>query len=538
MEVPGFGRVLMSTDSRGPGGGGGGGGDSGDQYHPHSHVFLSLLPVGSSPCLQLTSRLGMAVGDSPSPPSLSRGLKLRLDAAQIVICLSDDDAHRSSEILRFVAGGLQFSHSSPHSGGSEEEAELELTLASLRVDNMTRRSSEEFGVALLPRLEHVASWSLAQQKPPAPLLRLSVRYNPHSRTFQISSVRLCSEPATLQLEDSLLQTLRGVARSYTLPHGVCVAADKAAQDQVSSEGAKVMSLVLPPPWVLQEAQRDLYPVSISSLVIEPFSLHISANLTLGAYLSCKDTPFSFPRYELTYVFSNWSEVSQAVAARYVSALFMHAGWVLGSLELLGSPVAFVQSVNQGLRDLVMLPYEGLTRSPTHFLLGIGRGTASFLHQFSSGALSSLTNLASSIARNMERLSMDPDHVTYQDQQRRERPATHLAGGVASGVSSFALSLMSGVAGLVEQPMQSIQKMEDSAGTTSTLLKGVGKGLLGVVTKPVGGAMDLVSKTGQGIMCGTGLVQVLRHCELAESVTSFVQAEERRGLVKTAAGYAR
>ena len=42
---------------------------------------------------------------------------------------------------------------------------------------------------------------------------------------------------------------------------------------------------------------------------------------------------------------------------------------------------------------------------------------------------------------------------------------------------------------------------------SGVLFGVGKGLLGVVTKPLGGAMDLVSQTGQGVLQGAGLSQL-------------------------------
>ena len=42
---------------------------------------------------------------------------------------------------------------------------------------------------------------------------------------------------------------------------------------------------------------------------------------------------------------------------------------------------------------------------------------------------------------------------------------------------------------------------------SGVITGVGKGLIGVVTKPLGGAMELVSQTGQGILQGAGLTQL-------------------------------
>ena len=43
--------------------------------------------------------------------------------------------------------------------------------------------------------------------------------------------------------------------------------------------------------------------------------------------------------------------------------------------------------------------------------------------------------------------------------------------------------------------------------TNTLLSGLGKGLLGVVTKPVGGMAALVSHTSQGIINSTGIGEI-------------------------------
>lgn len=501
LEVPGFGRVMVSTDSRMCGSG----------------VFISLLPaVGVTPYQTLTSRLGVL-----SNQNTARLPDFEVRVKQVVASLCDDTQHidSSTEILRFVTNGMEILHSC-----NEEGAKLGLTLQSLRVDNLVKESSEEFSVVFLPLSEHAAPQQLIKRNP-LPLVKLQVEYNPHTK-FQFSSVRISLQPSTFQLEDNLLEGVKSVLLTYGQP-GMPVSG--APSDRVQS--------LLVPLAVLQESERDAYPVIVSSLVIEPIALYVSANVNLKAYLSCKGTPFSFPRYELVDVFSNWSEVSQSVAARYMSALFMHIGWVLGSLELIGSPVSFIQSVSRGLTDLVRLPYEGLTRSPGLFILGIGQGTASFVRQFSSGALSSVTNLASSIARNMDHLSMDPDHVTYQDQLRRERPTTHFS-GITAGVSSFGLSLISAVAGLVEQPLQSFLRMDESAGTTTTLLKGVGKGLLGVVTKPVGGAMDLVSKTGHGIMRGTGLAQELCHWQLPGHLKEHVRMEKRTELVRSCGAQAR
>lgn len=58
-----------------------------------------------------------------------------------------------------------------------------------------------------------------------------------------------------------------------------------------------------------------------------------------------------------------------------------------------------------------------------------------------------------------------------------------------------------IAGIVDQPMQNFQRnweLQCSAGSRAKgVISGVGKGLVGVFTKPIGGAAELVSQTGYG-----------------------------------------
>ena len=67
-----------------------------------------------------------------------------------------------------------------------------------------------------------------------------------------------------------------------------------------------------------------------------------------------------------------------------------------------------------------------------------------------------------------------------------------------------ISVLGAVAGMADQPLQGLFRAESVRDVTSGFIIGVGKGLIGVVTKPLGGAMELLSQTGQGILEGTGL----------------------------------
>ncbi len=58
-----------------------------------------------------------------------------------------------------------------------------------------------------------------------------------------------------------------------------------------------------------------------------------------------------------------------------------------------------------------------------------------------------------------------------------------------------------VAGIVDQPMQTFTRTlelpSSASGAARGVISGVGKGIVGVFTKPIGGAAELVSQTGYG-----------------------------------------
>lgn len=60
--------------------------------------------------------------------------------------------------------------------------------------------------------------------------------------------------------------------------------------------------------------------------------------------------------------------------------------------------------------------------------------------------------------------------------------------------------LAAVAGLAHHPLQQVLSGEI---TTKSLVTGVGLGLVGVVTKPLSGAAELVALTGQGLLQGAG-----------------------------------
>ncbi|XP_004370795.1 intermembrane lipid transfer protein VPS13B isoform X3 [Trichechus manatus latirostris] len=317
--------------------------------------------------------------------------------------------------------------------------------------------------------------------------------------FDINEFSFELKPARLYVEDTFVFYVKTLFDTY-LPNNTL-----ASHPKVLSGGKQAL-----PVQVRQHARALVNPVKLRKLVIQPVNLLVSIHASLKLYIASDHTPLSFSVFERGPVFTTARQLIHALAMHYAAGALFRAGWVVGSLEILGSPASLVRSIGNGIADFFRLPYEGLTRGPGAFVSGVSRGTTSFVKHISKGTLTSITNLATSLARNMDRLSLDEEHYNRQEEWRRQLPES-LGEGLRQGLSRLGISLLGAIAGIVDQPMQNFQKTSEtqaSAGHKAKgVISGVGKGIMGVFTKPIGGAAELVSQTGYGILHGAGLSQL-------------------------------
>ncbi|XP_047579553.1 intermembrane lipid transfer protein VPS13B isoform X4 [Lutra lutra] len=475
-------------------------------------VFITVAPEGK-----------VGSGLTTTNRTLEKIVTLKMFITQLSLVVFDDLTHHrvSSELLRLTLDSV-FLHVAPLAGAlpGEEAATapiqlhcVEVCCGDLQLDNqLYNKSNFHFGVLVcqgektdpvpcfLMQSLLVPSRDLEEYKKNC-FIRLSLTLAEGKSCFfeDINEFRFELKPARLYVEDTFVYYIKTLFETY-LPEG-CLAAPPAGP------GAGRQGL---PAQVGQHARALAHPVKLRRLLIQPVSLLVSIHASLKLYIASDHTPLAFSVFERGPVFTTARQLVHALAMHYAAGALFRAGWVVGSLEILGSPASLVRSIGNGIADFFRLPYEGLTRGPGAFVSGVSRGTTSFVKHISKGTLTSITNLATSLARNMDRLSLDEEHYNRQEEWRRQLPES-LGEGLRQGLSRLGISLLGAIAGIVDQPMQNFQRTSEahaSAGHKAKgVISGVGKGIMGVFTKPIGGAAELVSQTGYGILHGAGLSQL-------------------------------
>ncbi|KAF2434405.1 vacuolar protein sorting-associated protein 13 [Tothia fuscella] len=184
-----------------------------------------------------------------------------------------------------------------------------------------------------------------------------------------------------------------------------------------------------------------------------------------------------------------------IKTHYVQESLRQVHIVLGSADFLGNPVGLFNNISSGVQDIFYEPYQGLVMNdrPQDLGLGIAKGAGSFVKKSIFGVSDSVAKFTGSMSKGLAAASMDKE---FQDRRRmnrsRNRPK-HALYGITSGGNAFAESLASGIGGMARHPMQGAEK-EGAVG----FVKGVGKGFLGLATKPAIGAFDLASNMAEGV----------------------------------------
>lgn len=142
-----------------------------------------------------------------------------------------------------------------------------------------------------------------------------------------------------------------------------------------------------------------------------------------------------------------------------------------------------------------MPAQGLLKGPWGFIVGLTHGSVSLVRNVTTGTVNSVTKLATSVARNLDRLTLDDDHIHLKtDASRRHRPQG-LTEGVQQGLTGLGISLLGAIGGLARHPLQ--------ARSTVEVFTGVGKGIVGIFAKPISGAAEFVALTGSGMLQSVG-----------------------------------
>ncbi|XP_075245102.1 intermembrane lipid transfer protein VPS13B-like isoform X2 [Convolutriloba macropyga] len=426
---------------------------------------------------------------SPRSPKVANDFNFNINLSLKEISLSYFDCaipqEFPSEVLRLTIAGprLKVESLRPFCDGFE----VDFSIRSFQIDNQLAQSTTQFDFPVIFLLQPPKNLMKSEDVEPRGFF-CGMRVYKNDSELKLQNVKMKIEEIECLFEDTFFTTM--------LHYGMQI---KQLLSSNADTSAEIPTCTKSAPFL----------IPIESIEVEPISVKLSLHANIKMYIALDQSPLYFYAFKKDFQSSvSFKRFSEDLVLHYGSGLFLKAGVALGSLDIIGNPMRFVSELKTGVKDLLTMPYDGLTRGPTSFITGITGGGISCVKHISSGALGCLVNLSFSIAKNLDRLSMDVGYSNYQNQLRRHKPV-YFSSGVVKGMTGFGIALLGAVAGVVNLPIETMTKAgeENYTGTqiVGSMVKGVSAGLVGVLAKPIGGAADFVAHTGQGLMTTTGLV---------------------------------
>ena len=474
------------------------GGGIASRYHSFAEETIDSINVS----YDLTTAKGAAQLD----------VAYALFVEEISVALTDDcyeNPSETREYMRLTVNSLAAS-GRPHvlnstplrcSGQSPpRRTDLRVTVGSLQLDNqMFSRRPFDFPVVLLgegsqgaKRIRFPPAGALTDEAletlRESSVLCMNLQFEAAGHSAgKLRSVRVESAPLCANIEDKLIFEMSSILNSFSFHN------EEEAAAATYDEGGRL------PHSILMASRNLVEHLSLQEILIEPIEVSLSVHASVKMYIGLDQSPLCFSAFSRNKLLTTNYCLGEMLARHYISGALFRAGWVVGSLDLIGSPAGFTRTVGSGIKDFVALPFQGLFNGPWAFAGGIANGSTSLVKHVSAGTLTSVTNFASSVSRNMDRLSLDDEHCQRNEISRRERPRG-LGQGLMNGLSGVGISLLGAVGGVAHHPISAI--VEQGLSPTG-VVGGITRGIVGVVTKPLGGAAEFISQTGHGLLVGTG-----------------------------------
>ncbi|KAG5670103.1 hypothetical protein PVAND_000386 [Polypedilum vanderplanki] len=381
---------------------------------------------------------------------------------------------------------------------SKQSRKLKVNFSKLQVDNeLFPTGNYDFPVLLcnkdMPKRideQDLSTWDvyeIIQRHQHLEKFSIEIDFYEHDRHIQNISIQIL--PIRIYIEDGFISVLLEIVEDC-LPTNLLYKKQEMTLKTTLKNG-----LVLIPNTIIDQSSQLSKPIRLNSFRLEALHVLLSVHACRRVYIALDHSPLDFSVYEKINIYTVPMKFGNSVGMHYVSSAIFGAGWVVGGLEILGSPSSLTRSFTTGFKDFVSMPLQGMLKGPFGFLIGLTQGSASLFKNVTTGTLNSVTKLANSLARNLDHLTLDNEHIDLKtDALRRSRPQG-FTDGLQLGLTGFGINILGAIGGLARHPLQAKSAVD--------VVTGVGKGILGVFTKPISGIAELVAFMGSGMLQSVG-----------------------------------
>ena len=204
----------------------------------------------------------------------------------------------------------------------------------------------------------------------------------------------------------------------------------------------------------------------------------SAGVTLTEF---KDVTFKIDFFERKNILLDNQQLISQATTHYMRQVLKQFYVIVLGLDVIGNPVGLVLGLKQGVGDFFYEPFMGIIEGPEEFAEGLALGVKSLFSHTFGGAAGALSKITGTLGEGVSALTMDDEFI------RRRRMRMQRKQNVAESGKELAQGFWRGLTGIIRKPIEGAR--DDGL---EGLVKGIGKGAVGVLAQPATGVIDFAS----------------------------------------------
>lgn len=352
---------------------------------------------------------------------------------------------------------------------------LDLSIANIQIDNQLLETTCPIILfAQKPSLEVI---SMATSR--NPLLHLNVKMLPGPNTNAVifEHLILSIRPTSVFLEERLIlrfANFMGMNKHITSRAYIPDESDYEAQNLATKLLAANAKR-----YYFGELQISPTEIRLSVITNTKLPSHLAdLKKSLGlTFIKFEDALIEFKQFTYKHHFETLEVYLRTIKSQYKNELKWQAASILGSVDFLGNPLGFANDLSEGVSGLL---FEGsvtsLVKNVTH---GISNSTAKLTETLSDG---------------LGRIVFDEKDTEARQRILEVPSGTNSTGDhLVAGFRGLGFGLLGGVTSIVKHTYVGAQ-----ADGVAGFISGLGKGIVGTMTKPVIGMLDLASETANAV----------------------------------------
>ncbi|KAL3081088.1 hypothetical protein niasHT_037556 [Heterodera trifolii] len=372
---------------------------------------------------------------------------------------------------------------------------IHVKLHNFQMDNQLPASTFPSLLAMVPQPKSVV------KNDPKPFLECSFVMNlsEHSNIVQIKLLEALVQEFAIRIDRTLLNELLDIIPKGTIQTGYTRESFK--MDMELTEKALNKRALQ-----TRETQAKAY---YQRMHISPLLIHLSfsqghvekgkegaaiqfMNLLLksvGVTLTeIQDVIFKYLLFDAT--FYSRAQLQSEVISHYTRQFIKQLYVLVLGLDILGNPFGLFRNLRTGAVDLFYQPVLGIFTA-AEFGEGVYIGLTSAFSHTVGGVLGLASRITGTMGKGVAALTLDEDYQRRRMQARHQ--PTSIGVGMFRGVRGLGTSVVEGVTGIVSKPVEGVKQGGLLGG-----IKGIGKGMVGAIARPVSGVVDLVTTTADNV----------------------------------------